>query len=565
MKGTFKKVLAMALAMTMAAGVLTGCGGKDPVADTSASGETAAAGSEATGTTGTADTFTYAIGGDPGANVNVITTNDRFGLMTIKMIYSPLCMYNADGINWFLATGVDTSDDNTEYTFHLRDDVKWSDGEPVTADDYVYGMKQTLDPEAGSPNAFYITCIKNGEAIYNGEKDVSELGVKAVDDKTLEITLEYSVPYFLSLTDTRAMYPVREDLVEKYGESYGANVESMVGCGPFKMTSWKRNSKIELEKNENYWDKDSVKLDKVNYQIVSDQTARFNSFDSGSLDYIACADKEWIGRFDKKDKVDVVEAPIPTVRYDFFNCQDKIFSNVNIRKAFTMAVNREDMCSVIYNDIHKPLYGWVPYSTSTGELGEYRDQVEEPLKSITEDPKELLLKGMQELGLGSDPSTLNITYTLSATTEWTRTYAAYCQQMWEKILGVKVELDFNEWGTFQSKTNNGEFQIAMMTWSIDYDDPMAMMEVFAGGSNMVPVFWQNDQYDSLVAQARKEMDEKTRVDLYKQAENILLADDCVVSPNVNEYTHSYYYQYVKNYNKLASSTSGLKYVDTSAR
>lgn len=426
-------------------------------------------------------------------------------------------------------------------------------------------MKQTLDPEAGSPNAFYITCIKNGEAIYNGEKDVSELGVKAVDDKTLEITLEYSVPYFLSLTDTRAMYPVREDLVEKYGESYGANVESMVGCGPFKMTSWKRNSKIELEKNENYWDKDSVKLDKVNYQIVSDQTARFNSFDSGSLDYVACADKEWIGRFDKKDKVDVVEAPIPTVRYDFFNCQDKIFSNVNIRKAFTMAVNREDMCSVIYNDIHKPLYGWVPYSTSTGELGEYRAQVEEPLKSITEDPKELLLKGMQELGLGSDPSTLSITYTLSGTTEWTRTYATYCQQMWEKILGVKVELDFNEWGTFQSKTNNGEFQIAMMTWSIDYDDPMAMMEVFAGGSNMVPVFWQNEQYDSLVAQARKEMDEKTRVDLYKQAENILLADECVISPNVNECTHSYYYQYVKNYNKLASSTSGLKYVDTSAR
>ena len=444
---------------------------------------------------------------DP-TTMDPVKGNDTYSMGILRNIMEPLTRMEEDGDKQERkgagAESWESNDDGTVWTFHLRDD-------------YVYGMKQTLDPEAGSPNAFYITCIKNGEAIYNGEKDVSELGVKAVDDKTLEITLEYSVPYFLSLTDTRAMYPVREDLVEKYGESYGANVESMVGCGPFKMTSWKRNSKIELEKNENYWDKDSVKLDKVNYQIVSDQTARFNSFDSGSLDYIACADKEWIGRFDKKD------------------------------------------------DIHKPLYGWVPYSTSTGELGEYRDQVEEPLKSITEDPKELLLKGMQELGLGSDPSTLNITYTLSATTEWTRTYAAYCQQMWEKILGVKVELDFNEWGTFQSKTNNGEFQIAMMTWSIDYDDPMAMMEVFAGGSNMVPVFWQNDQYDSLVAQARKEMDEKTRVDLYKQAENILLADDCVVSPNVNEYTHSYYYQYVKNYNKLASSTSGLKYVDTSAR
>ena len=474
-----------------------------------------------------------------------------------------------------VASSSEVSDDGLTHTYKIRKDAKWANGDDVTANDFVYAWHRIFQKKG---QYYYMFCdgiasivgaqemsdkIDNEEDITDADLDA--MGVKAVDDKTLEITLEYSVPYFLSLTDTRAMYPVREDLVEKYGESYGANVESMVGCGPFKMTSWKRNSKIELEKNENYWDKDSVKLDKVNYQIVSDQTARFNSFDSGSLDYIACADKEWIGRFDKKDKVDVVEAPIPTVRYDFFNCQDKIFSNVNIRKAFTMAVNREDMCSVIYNDIHKPLYGWVPYSTSTGELGEYRDQVEEPLKSITEDPKELLLKGMQELGLGSDPSTLNITYTLSATTEWTRTYAAYCQQMWEKILGVKVELDFNEWGTFQSKTNNGEFQIAMMTWSIDYDDPMAMMEVFAGGSNMVPVFWQNDQYDSLVAQARKEMDEKTRVDLYKQAENILLADDCVVSPNVNEYTHSYYYQYVKNYNKLASSTSGLKYVDTSAR
>ena len=555
------KKMALVLAAVLASGmVLTACGGSGNAAKETTGNNT----STTTTATGGLD-LAVQVGPDPETVDPALNTAIDASNIILHAFETLLTFDENNDIVPGQAESFDVSDDGLTYTFHLRDDVKWSDGEPVTADDYVYGMKQTLDPEAGSPNAFYITCIKNGEAIYNGEKDVSELGVKAVDDKTLEITLEYSVPYFLSLTDTRAMYPVREDLVEKYGESYGANVESMVGCGPFKMTSWKRNSKIELEKNENYWDKDSVKLDKVNYQIVSDQTARFNSFDSGSLDYVACADKEWIGRFDKKDKVDVVEAPIPTVRYDFFNCQDKIFSNVNIRKAFTMAVNREDMCSVIYNDIHKPLYSWVPYSTSTGELGEYRDQVEEPLKSITEDPKELLLKGMQELGLGSDPSTLSITYTLSGTTEWTRNYAAYCQQMWEKILGVKVELDFNEWGTFQSKTNNGEFQIAMMTWSIDYDDPMAMMEVFAGGSNMVPVFWQNEQYDSLVAQARKEMDEKTRVDLYKQAENILLAEDCVISPNVNECTHSYYYQYVKNYNKLASSTSGLKYVDTSAR
>lgn len=504
---------------------------------------------------------------DP-TTLDPIKGNDNYSKSILTNIMEPLTrLEDKDGKAERVGAGAETwesNDDGTVWTFHLRDN-KWSDGEPVKAADYVYGMVQTLNPDSGSPNAFFITCVKNGEAVYNGEKDVSELGIKAVDDKTLEITLENPVPYFMSLTDTRAMYPVREDLVEKYGESYGADAESMVGCGPFKITSWKRNSKIELEKNENYWDADSVKLDKVNYSIVTDEVANFNSFDSGAYDYVGCANEEWMGRFQKKSNVNTVDATNPIVRYDFFNCQDALFGNANIRKAFTMAIDRDDMCKVIYQDMHKPMYGWVPFSVSTGELGEYRAQVEEPLKSITEDPKELLLKGMQELGLGNDPSTLDVTYTLSATTEWTRNYGAYCQQVWEEKLGVKVELDFNEWGTFQSKTNNGEFQMAMMVWTIDYDDPMAMMEVFAGGSNMVPVFWQNEEYDNLVAQARKEMDEKTRVELYKQAENILLADECVISPNINECTHGFYYDYVKGYSELSTVTTGLKTIDTTGR
>lgn len=504
---------------------------------------------------------------DP-STMDPIKGNDNYSRSILTNIMEPLTRLEEEGDKQVRkGAGAETwepNEDGTVWTFHLRDN-KWSDGKEVTAADYAYGITQTLNPESGSPNAFYITCIKNGEAVYNGKADVSELGVKAVDEKTLEITLEYPVPYFISLTDTRAMYPVRQDLVEKYGESYGADAESMVGNGPFKMTTWKRNSEIILEKNENYWDAASVKLDKVDYAIVSDETSVYNSFDSGAYDYVGCGSEEWIGRFNKKDNVEVVEATTPVVRYDFFNCQDALFGNANIRKAFAMAINREDMCSVIYQDCHMPLYGWVPYAVSTGELGEYREQVEEPLKSVTEDPKELLLKGMEELGLGNDPSKLEVTYTLSATTEWTRNYASYCQQLWKENLGVNVELDFNEWGTFQEKTNNGEFQMGMMIWSIDYDDPMAMMEVFAGGSNMVPVFWQNEQYDSLVSQARQEMDETKRVDLYAQAEKILLTDECVVSPNVNECSHSYFYSYVKNYNKKATSTAGLKYVDTSER
>ena len=179
---------------------------------------------------------------DP-TTLDPVKGNDTYSMGILRNIMEPLTRLEEDGDKQERkgagAESWESNDDGTVWTFHLRDN-KWSDGEPVKAEDYVYGMKQTLNPDAGSPNAFYITCIKNGEAIYNGEKDVSELGVKAVDDKTLEITLEYPVPYFLSLTDTRAMLPVRQDLVEKYGESYGANAESMVGCGPFKITNWKR-------------------------------------------------------------------------------------------------------------------------------------------------------------------------------------------------------------------------------------------------------------------------------------------------------------------------------------
>lgn len=545
-----KKKLVAALLVTAMTLSLTACGG----------------GGDKNGSDGGGQYYNTYLSTDP-STLDPIKGNDNYGMKIVQNTMEPLTrLVEKDGKQVREGAGAESwepNEDGTVWTFKLRDN-KWSDGQDVTAADYAYGIMQTLNPEAGSPNAFFTApYIKNGTQVSEGELPVEELGVKVVDDKTLEITLESPTPYFMAITDTRACYPVRQDIAEEYGETFGAEADKFVCNGPFKIESWKHNSEIVLVKNDTYWDKDNVKLDKINYMIQSDETAVFNSFDSGQLDYCTTGSEEWAGRFDKKDGVERVDATIPSMRYDFFNVKDELFSNLNVRKAFVLAVDREDMAKTIYQDMHLPAYWWVPMAVSTGELGEYRSQVDAPLEKAVkeEDPKELLLKGMEELGLGSDPSQITVNYSLSATTQWARNYGEYVQQKYKEVLGVNIELDFNEWPAFQQKTNNGEYQMANMTWSTDYDDPMSMISLFTtANSSNIPTGWSNEAFDALIDQAGKEMDEAARVELYRQAEEILFTEGYNICPLVNEEQHAFNYSYVKNLNKMYTSSSGLKYV-----
>jgi len=214
----------------------------------------------------------------------------------------------------------------------------------------------------------------------------------------------------------------------------------------------------------------------------------------------------------------------------------------------------------------EPAYAWVPDGVSSGELGIYREQVEAPLKAMVgkEDPKELLIKGMEELGLGSDPSTLEVTFSLGDTNQWIKNYGEYYQQKFKEVLGVNVVLDFNEWGSFQSKINAGEYQMGYMVWSIDYNDPYAMLSLMRSDSTAIPTFWANEEYDKLMDQAAVEMDEAKRIELYKQAETILM-DEAPICPVVNEASNTYRYKYVKNSNTMSFTSTGLKYAYTSGR
>lgn len=550
-----KKKFVAALLVTAMALSLTACGGGD-----------------AKSSDGGAEQYynTY-IASEP-STLSTLMGNDIYGWEVNKNTLEPLTrLVEKDGKQEREGAGAESweaNEDGTVWTFKLRDN-KWSDGQAVTAADYAYGIAQTLNPETGSPNSYFTAdYIKNGSKVVNGELPVEELGVKAVDDKTLQITLEAPTPYFMAITDTRACYPVRQDIAEKHGEAYGSELETLVFNGPFKVESWTHNSEIKLVKNPDYWDAENVKLDKVNYAIVNDENTRFNSFESGALDYVSVGSEEWAGRFDKKEGVERVDSTIPELRFDFFNTEDAFFSNLNIRKAFVLAVDREDMLKTIYQDMHEVAYFWVPKAINTGENGEYRTQVEAPLEKMAKenDAKELLLKGMKELNLGDDPSKITVKYDLSGTTQWSRNYGEYVQQKYKEILGVNIELNFNEWSTFQQKTNSGDYQMGNMLWSTDYDDPMSMISLFTTeNSGNIPTRWSNEKFDDLIEQASREMDENKRVELYSQAEQVLFEEGCNVCPLINDQKHIFYYSYVKNLNKLETTTSGLKYVSIEGR
>ena len=195
--------------------------------------------------------------------------------------------------------------DDTTYVYTIRDDVCFSDGTPMTMDDVMFSLERTMNPDTGSYLQWMFSPVES---------------IEQTGDWELTVKLSQPSATWQYVFGTTAGHIISKAYYEEHADNFGTAEGGILGTGPYKFESWSSGQNIVLTKNENYWDKDSVKLDKVNYQIVSDQTARFNSFDSGSLDYVACADKEWIERFDKKDKVDVVEALIPTVRYDFFNC-----------------------------------------------------------------------------------------------------------------------------------------------------------------------------------------------------------------------------------------------------
>lgn len=413
------------------------------------------------------------------------------------------------------------SADQKVYTFKLRDGIKWSDGTPVTAQDFVFAFQRLMDPKTAAQYAYLQYTIKNAEKINKGEiKDPTQLGVKAIDDKTLEITLENPTPYFLNALMHYTAYPLPKHVVEAKGDSW-VKVENIVTNGPYKPVEWVPGSHVSNVKNDQYYDAKDVKIDKVNFYTLEDQSAALKRYRAGEFDILTSfpADQyEWIQK-NLPGQAHVV--PFLGTYYYVLNATKPPFNDKRVRQALSMAVNREVIGPKILGTGELPMYSWVPPGTANYGEPAYVSWKDEPYKQKVEEAKKLL----KEAGFGPDhPLKAQLRYN---TNDNHKRIAVAIAAMW-KPLGVDIELYNTETKVHYDEMQRGQVEIGRAGWLADYNDPINFLNLLSTGVEMNYGRWSNPDYDALIKQGNEEIDLKKRAEIYKKAEQLALDDSAAI-------------------------------------
>ncbi|WP_297282124.1 peptide ABC transporter substrate-binding protein [uncultured Anaerococcus sp.] len=551
----FTKVMPLVLAL-----IFTACGndnanneGKDSTGSNKAQTEQASSGET---------TYNSFLAADP-TTIDAQKGDDVNGNSIVNNVYEPLLRFVQDGEDLKLeeagAESYEISEDGMTYTFKIRPDMKWEDGEPLTAKNYEYGIKRSVNPETAAGMGFLLADIENFDEVNSGEKSLDELGVKAIDDNTLEIKLSHPATYFTSIIPVRVCFPQREDIIEAQGDAFGSDAGTIIGCGPFKLTEWTHNSQLVMEKNPDYWDADKVKLEKINLRVLTDINARMNAFQAKEINSIQTNLPEWTSVFDKMEGVNTADINMVSEDYILPNHKDELFANEKVRKAFNIAIDREGLNKTALGGQSTPAYFWVPDSISLNETN-FREKAGLPLKDIIDessDPKDLLEEGLEEIGKGQKPEDLEISLIMT-NDPFLKKSGEYIQENLQQKLGVKVNLELLEWPILSGRVNKGDYQLAYLAWFADYNNPSAMLSLFTSDATAIETGWTSEEYDNLIKEASKETDDAKAIEFYKEAEQMLM-DESVVYPIITGKTTLYYQDKVENINTNPFSTSGYKY------
>jgi len=453
--------------------------------------------------------------------------NEEMSALVMYAVNEGLIRYSNDKIIMGIAEDYSISDDGKTYTFKLRDAL-WADGKPVTAYDFEYSFLRTLNPETGSSQVGEFDSILNAAAYYSGEiTDAGQVGIKAVDEKTFEITLEKNDPFFiLHLAQGINFYPIRQDYAEKYGADYGAGTDSFIGCGPFTITNWSQSSSITMEKNENYWSKDSIKLDKVTQLIVPDENTLAGMYDLGEVDAVYSISAVQTALYpDFGNKIG------GTLQYLSFNSRDgKVLENMNLRKALSYAINRQAVVDAVASPGSEVADSMIDPSIMVDGVSlteTYPNSTGVSPEGDAEGAKKFLDAALSELGLSSVSELPAITYVAMDSTAH-RQYAEALQARWKEALGINVELSILPVPQAIGALLGGEFDIFLVSISTGVN-PDTLLKGYTTGNGNNYSGWENERYDSFISAAAAQEELEGIMNQLQQAEAIIL-DEAPVAP-----------------------------------
>ncbi len=445
------------------------------------------------------------------------------------------------------AKSYDVSEDGKVYTFHLRDNLKWSDGKALKASDFVYSWNRAISPDTAADYEYMYDIIDGYES--------GTLNVTAPDDKTLVVTLVSPVPYFLEITAFPTFSPVRQDLIEANGDSWAVDPKTYIGNGPYKMTEWVPGSHMMYERNKNYWDYKNLGANKLKFVLMEDDVAILNAFKN---EEILLADQMPQDEIDAwREKPEFNLAGQLGTYYISFNVQKAPLDNPLVRKALTLAIDRDFIVTNIGKSGQEPAGAFVSTgltdSDPTKEFREVGGDYFDPTAAANEANLAEAKKLLADAGFPDGKGIPNIEYLYNEGTGH-QAIGEALQDMWKKI-GVNVTLVSQEWNTFLNTRKNGEYFIARNGWLCDYNDPISMLDMWVTGGGNNDAQWSNAKYDELITKIKTSTDPVERFKMMHEAEDIIF-EESMLSP-------IYYYVDLYLLNKKVegfwSSPLGYKY------
>lgn len=418
-----------------------------------------------------------------------------------------------------LAESWSISEDQKHYTFNIREDAYWSNGDPVVASDFVYSWRRLLTPALAAEYANSLFALKNGEAYFSGEiVDFSQVGVKAIDDKTLQVELHSPTPYFVQLLDHYSTYAVHPATIETYDAFSKRGTQwtrpgNIVTNGPFELVSWQTNKSLVVKKNERYWGKERIYLNGITFYSVEKETTEERMFRAEQLHITADIPNEKVPVY-LRERPEVTQvAPYLGTYYYELNVERQPLDNIKVRKALAYSIDRDQLSSTLLKGGQIASRHFIPPN-----LNGYNN-IQSPVVFDIELAKKLLAEAGYPNGKGF-PS-LRLLYN---TSEQHRLLAAAVQQMWKQHLNIDIELMNQEWKVYIDSRNNGDFEVARAAWIGDYPDPNTFADMMLSNNGNNRARWNNSEYDKLIAQANATADVEQRMKLFQQSQMLLLEE-----------------------------------------